>query len=102
MPCIRHENVRHALFFSAPRVSTCKQQARKKEKGKMNDEDDALFDQQVKQWLGIYDRMFEDDDSKEKCQRKLDLLKKIREESRFHHKLLDLLIEVREKQLSQY
>ena len=76
--------------------------AREKAKGMTNDEYDTSFDRDIKQMIETYDRLFGDDDSKEKCQRKLDLLKKIREESRFHHKLLDLLIEVREKQLSQY
>ena len=67
----------------------------------MNDENDILFDQQVKQWLEIYDRLFGDEDSVEEQKRKLARLKKIREELKLHNKLLDRLIEVRERQLSQ-
>ena len=46
---------------------------------RMNDGNDILFDQQVKQWLEIYNRLFGNGDSSEERKRKLARLKKIRE-----------------------
>ncbi len=65
--------------------------------------DDELIPlDEMRGYVDKYVKLFGDEDSVEEQKRKLARLKKIREGWKLHHKLLDLLIEVREKQLSQY